>query len=170
MRTEWNSTEAYDLSLYEEAPARIRKEKIAEPAAAPKSTVRKKVSAQAAARTLTRRMVACAVLTIALLGLILYHNVSVIELGDEIQSQRDVLVSLQNEYSYLSGKLTTRTASEVDNYAAAKHLCKVEDYQVAYIQLNNADQAYRTQDAPTGSLLESIMDGMDTILEYLRIK
>ena len=36
--------------------------------------------------------------------------------------------------------------------------------------MNDADVAVRTEAAPSGSVLESLMDGMDTALEYLRIK
>lgn len=59
---------------------------------------------------------------------------------------------------------------EVDSYAAARGLCKMQDYQVSYIRLNDTDVAVRTEAAPSGSVLESLMNGMDTALEYLRIK
>lgn len=167
MKAEWNSTEAYDLSLYEEVPVHVRPE---QPIREVKPAVRKKVSPRAAAHAVSRSLAVCGVLLVALIVMVLYHNVHVVELGDEIQTQMDTLASLRNEYSYLQGKLTSRTVAEVDSYAVGKRLCKVQDYQVAYIQLNSADQAYRTQDAPTGSLIESVMDGMDTILEYLKIK
>ena len=36
--------------------------------------------------------------------------------------------------------------------------------------LNDTDVAVRTEAAPSGSVLESLMDSMDTALEYLRIK
>ena len=82
------------------------------------------------------------------------------------QAQR----ALQDENSYLNGKLTAKTVQEVDSYAAAQGLCKVQSYQVSYIRLNDSDVAVRTEAAPSGSALESLMDSMDTALEYLRIK
>ena len=98
------------------------------------------------------------------------QNVSTIELGNEIQTQNDLYAALLDEHSYLSGKLTARTAQEVDSYAAGQGLCKVQGYQTTYIRLNQADAVTRTQAAPSGSLLEQLIDRMDTALEYLRIK
>lgn len=164
MRSNWNTTEAYDLSMYETSPAPLRKEQPTPP------VPKKRRSAAAAQRTLTRRLLATAILIVAFLAMMLYHSVSVIELGDEIQTQNDVLSLLEDEYSYLNGKLTTRTISEVDSYAATNGFCKVQDYQVTYIRLSDSDQTIRTEKAPTGSFLESVMDRMDTVLEYLRIK
>lgn len=163
MRSNWNTTEAYDLSLYETSPAPIQRPQPApvEKAAPSKQTLR---------RIFTRRLLACAVLLVAFLGVMLSHNVTVIELGDEIQTQTETLAALKDENSYLTGKLTARTISEVDQYAAANGLCKVQDYQVSYIRLGSSDQTIRTEKAPTGSFLESVMDRMDTVLEYLRIK
>ena len=159
MNSRWNSTEAYDLSLYE-VPAEPAKRPQPVPVAKNKAQSRK-----AAQRGAMRRLTACAVL-----ALVLYQNVSTIELGNEIQTQNDLYAALQDEYSYLSGKLTAKTAQEVDSYAAAQGLCKVQDYQVSYIRLNDTDVAVRTEAAPSGSVLESLMDSMDTALEYLRIK
>ena len=70
------------------------------------------------------------------------------------RTQNDLYAALQDEYSYLSGKLTAKTAQEVDSYAAAQGLCKVQDYQVSYIRLNDTDVAVRTEAAPSGSVLE----------------
>ena len=117
-----------------------------------------------------RRIFAVAVLVVALLAIILYQNVSIIELGNEIQTQNDFYAALQNENSYLNGKLTAKTVQEVDSYAAAQGLCKVQSYQISYIRLSDADIAVRTEAAPSGSALESLMNSMDTALEYLRIK
>lgn len=165
MNSQWNTTEAYDLSLYEVQPAA--------PARTPKTAPprkQKNMTRKAAEKALARRLLACAVLTVAFLSMVLYHNVAVVEIGDEIQSQADLLEDLQNEHSYLIGRLTTRTAMEVDRYAAVQGLCKVQDYQVNYIRLNAAEKAVRTAEAPTGSLLEGLINRMDTVLEYLRIK
>lgn len=164
MNSRWNSTEAYDLSLYE-VPAESAKRPQPVPAAKNKAQSRK-----AAQRGAMRRLTVCAVLVVVFLALVLYQNVSTIELGNEIQTQNDLYAALQDEYSYLSGKLTAKTAQEVDSYAAAQGLCKVQDYQVSYIRLNDTDVAVRTEAAPSGSVLESLMDSMDTALEYLRIK
>ena len=164
MNSRWNSTEAYDLSLYE-VPAEPAKRPQPVPAAKNKAQSRK-----AAQRGAMRRLTACAVLVVVFLAMVLYQNVSTIELGNEIQTQNDLYAALQDEYSYLSGKLTAKTAQEVDSYAAAQGLCKMQDYQVSYIRLNDTDVAVRTEAAPSGSVLESLMDSMDTALEYLRIK
>ena len=154
MNSRWNSTEAYDLSMYEVPAAPVKRQ----PELVPPKQAK------------TQRLTACAVLVVVFLALVLYQNVSTIELGNEIQTQNDLYAALQDEHSYLSGKLTSKTAQEVDSYAAAQGLCKVQDYQVSYIRLNDADVAVRTEAAPSGSVLESLMDGMDTALEYLRIK
>ena len=164
MNSRWNTTEAYDLSLYE-----IPAEPVRKPQPAP--ALRKKAKTQKAVqRSAMRRLAVCAVLIVVFLAMVLYQNVSTIELGNEIQTQNDLYAALLDEHSYLSGKLTSKTAQEVDSYAAAQGLCKVQDYQVSYIRLNDADVAVRTEAAPSGSVLESLMDGMDTALEYLRIK
>ncbi len=164
MNSRWNSTEAYDLSMYD---APVQPVKRVQPAPAPKLRT-KSERAQQIARN--RRIFACAVLVVAFLSMVLYQNVSTIELGNEIQTQNDLYAALQDENSYLNGKLTTKTVQEVDSYAAAQGLCKVQSYQVSYIRLNDADVAVRTEAAPSGSALESLMDSMDTALEYLRIK
>ena len=165
MNSRWNSTEAYDLSMYEVPAAPVKRQPELVP---PKKA--KTQSKKAAQRSAMRRLTACAVLVVVFLALVLYQNVSTIELGNEIQTQNDLYAALQDEHSYLSGKLTSKTAQEVDSYAAAQGLCKVQDYQGSYIRLNDADVAVRTEAAPSGSVLESLMDGMDTALEYLRIK
>ena len=165
MNSRWNTTEAYDLSLYEvQQPVPERSSRTVPPQKP------KKMTRKAAEKALARRLLACAVLTVAFLSMVLYHNVAIVEIGDEIRSEADLLADLKNEYSYLTGRLTTRTAIEVDQYAAAQGLCKVQSYQVNYIRLDTAEQAVRTAEAPTGSFLESLIDRMDTVLEYLRIK
>lgn len=164
MNSRWNSTEAYDLSMYEAPVQPVRR---VQAAPAPKSRAK---SEKAQRIGYNRRIFACAVLVVAFLAMVLYQNVSTIELGNEIQTQNDRYDALQDEYSYLVGKLTNKTAQEVDSYAAAQGLCKVQSYQVSYIRLNDADVAVRTEAAPSGSALESLVDSMDTALEYLRIK
>ena len=165
MNSRWNSTEAYDLSMYEVPAAPVKRQPELVP---PKKA--KTQSKKAAQRSAMRRLTACAVLVVVFLALVLYQNVSTIELGNEIQTQNDLYAALQDEHSYLSGKLTARTAQEVDSYAAGQGLCKVQGYQTTYIRLNQADAVTRTQAAPSGSLLEQLIDRMDTALEYLRIK
>ena len=164
MKSNWNTSEAYDLSMYETVAAPVRTPQPVPPA--PK----KRRDPAVAQRAAVRNLLTCAVLLVAFLAMVLYHNVSVVELGDEIQTQRDNLVELENEYSYLYGKLTARTITETGGYAATHGLCKVQNYQVTYIRLSESDQVVRTENAPTGSFLESIMDRMDTVLEYMRIK
>ena len=164
MNSRWNTTEAYDLSLYE-----IPAEPVRKPQPAP--ALRKKAKTQKAVqRSAMRRLAVCAVLIVVFLAMVLYQNVSTIELGNEIQTQNDLYAALLDEHSYLSGKLTARTAQEVDSYAAGQGLCKVQGYQTTYIRLNQADAVTRTQAAPSGSFLEQFIDRMDTALEYLRIK
>ena len=164
MNSRWNSTEAYDLSLYE-APV----QPVKRPQPAPAAKTSRAAAKKAMQKTALRRLTVCAVLVVVFLALVLYQNVS-IELGNEIQTQNDLYAALQNEHSYLTGKLTAKTVQEVDSYAAARGLCKMQDYQVSYIRLNDTDVAVRTEAAPSGSVLESLMNGMDTALEYLRIK
>ena len=164
MNSRWNSTEAYDLSLYE---VPVQPVKRVQPAPAAQKQKKSERALQIGSH---RRIFAVAVLVVALLAIILYQNVSIIELGNEIQTQNDFYAALQNENSYLNGKLTAKTVQEVDSYAAAQGLCKVQSYQISYIRLSDADIAVRTEAAPSGSALESLMDSMDTALEYLRIK
>ena len=109
MNSRWNSTEAYDLSLYE-VPAEPAKRPQPVPVAKNKAQSKK-----AAQRGAMRRLTACAVLVVVFLAMVLYQNVSTIELGNEIQTQNDLYAALQDEYSYLSGKLTAKTAQEVDS-------------------------------------------------------
>ena len=161
MNSRWNSTEAYDLSLYE-APV----QPVKRPQPAPAAKTSRAAAKKAMQKTALRRLTVCAVLVVVFLALVLYQNVSTIELGNEIQTQNDLYAALQNEHSYL----TAKTVQEVDSYAAARGLCKMQDYQVSYIRLNDTDVAVRTEAAPSGSVLESLMNGMDTALEYLRIK
>ena len=104
MNSRWNSTEAYDLSLYE-VPAEPAKRPQPVPVAKNKAQSKK-----AAQRGAMRRLTACAVLVVVFLAMVLYQNVSTIELGNEIQTQNDLYAALQDEYSYLSGKLTAKTA------------------------------------------------------------
>ena len=166
MQYSWNTSEAYDLSMYETeetAPARRP-----HPAADKKTEHRLKV--KAAQRTLSRRLVVCGVLLVLFLAMLLFHNVAVVELGDSIQSAAEELSVLESEYSYLCGKLPGQNSSEVEDYAAANGLCKVQPYQVSYISLSEGDQAVRTEHAPTGSPIEALMNRMDTVLEYLKIK
>lgn len=169
MQNSWNTSEAYDLSMYEmEVPTPVRKRPAPQPIKGKKADPRqRRISAQ---KALSRRLVTCAVLTLLFLGMLLYHNVTVVELGDQIQSSTEKLSALEAEYSYLCGKLPGQNASDVENYAAENGLCRVQPYQVSYISLKSGDQAVRTEHAPTGSLLESMMNRMDTVLEYLRIK
>ena len=92
MNSRWNSTEAYDLSLYE-APV----QPVKRPQPAPAAKTSRAAAKKAMQKTALRRLTVCAVLVVVFLALVLYQNVSTIELGNEIQTQNDLYAALQNE-------------------------------------------------------------------------
>jgi len=151
---------AYDLSIYEPKPAAVR----------PKLEVVEKQSPKKKVSFFERLQILCvAAVLVASLSLIIYNNVILTELSDEINTVNKQYQAYQSEYkrlaSELEGKMSLRNVEEIATSQLG--LSKMESYQVMYVDRCEGDKIILTADSPTeaGGLTERF----DAVMEYLRI-
>jgi len=167
MQGQWNATEAYDFSVYED---RIRKISEAPDIKAVKSRTKKKGRKAALS---SGSVFLCGIFLVAFLVLTIYNNVAMIELGEELRMANEELAALQEESSVLAGKLASvYNAQSVKEYAGTElGMGKIDSRQICYIDLEGEEMIVRTKYAPDGSdVTEVLTSSVDTILEYLKIR
>ena len=115
------------------------------------------------------RLFLCFAMVVATVVLIIYNNVAMVELGEMISDQTDMLSELQLEGKRLQAKLDGAISlSEVGEQASSQLLMgKVEEYQVTYITLNDEDTVTRTQKTPDQTPIEKVKKTIDKLQEYM---
>lgn len=142
-----NTSNAYDLRLFEGGAAPKRApQPVQRPA--PPTLVRKKRPSQAQIRAQqmrtarqTVKVMLVSALILALFGMKLYGNVKLDELNREYTGLQEQLNLTQSENTRLNMDLKSRVSlDKVENYAAnVLGMVKQESYQIEYVDLSKED-------------------------------
>lgn len=159
-----NHSVAYDLSIYEKKEY-IRKQ----PELKVVETPSRRVSAN---RALVVRIMLTAVLVISVIGVIIYNNAVLTELGDEISRQNKEYAVLVSESKRLSAELESKVSlRNIEDVAKNElGLSRMENYQVQYVNLSEGDKIELTAAAPKQTVVDKFKIKITSILEYLPTK
>lgn len=151
-----NRSEAYDLSLFEERPAKVVKLKTNKKLQ--KAQQRKNVLQSFLNMTAT---VCVAALVVTVVGMLIASRVQLTELDDQINTMEADLVVLESEKIRLTDELARKTsAKSVEEYAYNElGMQKTEAYQIEYIPAENGDKAVVSQ-ASDSSILAVVGKGI----------
>ncbi len=106
---------------------------------------------------------------VAALSLVLYNNVILTELTDEINSYRKLYDDYVTENILLTNQLETKMSlRNVEAQAKAMGLAQVEPYQIEYIDRCEGDKIVLTAHSPVDTEAQ-LADGLSAVMEYLRI-
>ena len=130
MQTPIHGSEAYDLSLFEERPA--RQLKVVKPTKKAIKEQRRHQRMQSVINVAVTMLVVTAIC--AVVGLMIFNRVQITETNDLIIQKQEDLKILQSENIRLSNELASQiSAEQVDAYAAANGMKKIDSYQLRYI-------------------------------------
>ena len=118
------------------------------------------------------RLISCCALLVALFSLGIYHNIVMVELGDQLSESKTRLEELESQAVVLQSKLEGQTsAQEVERYASAQlGMGQVDSYQITYVTLDGEGGILRTDKAPDKTPAQVLLRGFDSLLEYMRLK
>lgn len=142
-------TEAYDLSLFEERPAKIVKLKTNKRL---QKEQRRRNAIQSLLNTLATLCVAAIAITV--IGTLIVSRVRLTEMDDQINTIKQELVVLQSEKIRLTDELARKTSTKsVEEYAYnTLGMQKLEPSQIEYIVSDNSDKAVVADDSKTNVL------------------
>jgi len=143
-------SEAYDLSLFEEKPAKLV-------ALKPSKKAQQKARRRSRLQTFLNAVavVAVASAVIYVVGMMVYSRVQINEICDQITRQQKVLTELQGETVWLSNQLQAGTSvKKIDEYAAEQNMYKLDPSQIVYISTYSGDKVEVIEDSP--SILDKI--------------
>lgn len=145
-------SEAYDLSLFEERPAKVVQLK---PNKKMQKAQQRKNAIQSFLNTMATLLVASSV--IAIMGLMITSRVKLTEMDSMISQRQQQLVVLQSENTRLTDELASKTSTKnVDDYASnTLGMQKVEPSQIEYIQAASGDKTVLS-DNQDKSVLETV--------------
>lgn len=149
-------TEAYDLSLFEERPAKVVKLKTNKKL---QKEQQRKNAIQSLLNTAATLCVAAMVVTV--LGMMIMSRVRLTELDDQINSLEKHVTQLQSEKVRLTDELASKTSTRsVEEYAYnVLGMQKIESSQIEYIESDNSDKAVVAEDKNT-NVLEASWSGI----------
>lgn len=163
MNTPSHGTEAYDLSLFEERPARSLK--VVKPSAKARREARRHQRIQTVLNTAVTLLVVTAVC--AVVGLMIFNRVKITEINDQIIQKQEELGILQSENIRLSNELAAQTSAEqVDAYAEANGMQKIEGYQLQYITVDAGDRLEVADNGEKG-FFESVAAGIGDFFNWV---
>lgn len=163
MNTPIHGSEAYDLSLFEERPARSLK--VVKPSAKAQREARRRQRIQTVLNTAVTLLVVTVVC--AVVGLMIFNRVKITEINDQIIQKQEELGILQSESIRLSGELAAQTSAEqVDAYAAANGMQKIEGYQLQYITVDAGDKL-EVADNGEQDFFESVAAGVTDFFHWV---
>lgn len=143
-------SEAYDLSLFEEKPAKLV-------ALKPSKKAQKKARRRNRLQTFLNGVVAVTIagMVISVVGMMVYSRVQINEVCDQITKQQNILTELQGETVWLNNQLQAGTSvKKIDEYAAEQNMYKLEPSQIVYISTYSGDKVEVIEDSP--GILEKI--------------
>ena len=162
MQTPTHGSEAYDLSLFEERPARL---KVVKPSKKAIKEQRRRRRVQSVINTAVTMLVVTAVC--AVVGLMIFNRVQITEINDQIIQKQEELDILESETIRLSNELASQTSAEqVDAYAAANGMQKIDSYQVQYITVDAGDKLEVMDDGEKG-LFETVAAGITDFFHWV---
>lgn len=162
MQTPTHGSEAYDLSLFEERPARL---KVVKPSKKAVKEKRRRQRIQSVINTAVTMLVLTAVC--AVVGLMIFDRVQITEINDQIIQKQEELDILESETIRLSNELASQTSAEqVDAYAAANGMQKIDSYQVQYITVDAGDKLTVADDGEQG-FFETIAAGISDFFHWV---
>ena len=152
--------QAYDLSRYEPKPEKQPKMQVVHRAQPVKSVY--------GVRPIT--LVVVAMMVVAITALLLYNNAMIAEVSAEITSTTAQLELLQNENARLNRELDMKMSNEAIAQTAADELglTKLENYQVAYINLSSQDVVTAKNNSTGTDIFAMIGQVITKIQEYLK--
>lgn len=144
-------SEAYDLSLFEERPAKVVPLK---PNKKMQKAQERKNAMQSLLNTLATLLVAASV--IAVMGIMITSRVRLTEMDSIISQKQQQLVVLQSENTRLTDELASKTSiKSVEEYASnTLGMQKIEPSQIEYIQAASGDKTVLS-DQRNESVLEA---------------
>ena len=79
---------------------------------------------------------------------LLWSEAQLVELNDQIQDAKALLVSEQSQYTYYNSTLNSKTnITNVEETAGRLGLMKIDQSQITYIRLDEADRLVRKESA-----------------------
>ena len=163
MQTPVHGTEAYDLSLFEERPARLT---VMKPSKKARRAQRRAARLQSVINVAVTMLVTTAVC--AVVALMIFNRVQITEINDEIIRQQEELDILESETIRLSNELAAQTSAErVDAYAAANGMQKIDNYQLQYISVEAGDKLEVANDGEQG-FVETVSAGIGDFFHWMR--
>jgi cell division protein FtsL len=136
-------TEAYDLSLFEERPAKVVK---LEANKRLQKEKQRREAIQSAMNTIATLCIAA--LAVTVMGMMIMSRVRLTEMDSKIKSMEKHLVELQSEKVRLNDELASKTSTKsVEEYAYnVLGMQKIESSQIEYIESKNSDKAVVSED------------------------
>lgn len=156
-------SEAYDLSLFEERPA--RELRVVKPSKQAVKEQRRRQRIQTVLNTAVTLLIAAMVC--AVVGLMIFNRVKITEINDQIIQKQEELSILQSETIRLSNQLAAQTSAEqVDAYAAANGMQKIDAYQLRYITVDAGDRLEVADDGEK-DFFESLAAGVTDFFHWV---
>lgn len=95
---------------------------------------------------------------------LLWSEAQLVELNDQIQDAKAMLVSEQSQYTYYTSTLNSQTSiTSIEEAASRLGLMKIDPSQITYIRLNESG-ALERQQSPVRQWTSFIYNGAVTIL------
>ena len=163
MQSPVHGTEAYDLSLFEERPARLE---VVKPTKKQQQANRRAVRLQSIVNVAVTLLVTTAVC--AVVALMIFNRVQITEINDEIIQKQETLNILESETIRLSNELATQTSAEqVDTYAATNGMQKIDNYQLQYITVEAGDKL-EIADSGEQGFFETVAAGVGDFFHWVK--
>ena len=163
MQAPVHGTEAYDLSLFEERPARLE---VVGPTKKQQKVNRRAVRLQSIVNVAVTLLVTTAVC--AVVALMIFNRVQITEINDEIIQKQETLNILESETIRLSNELATQTSAEqVDAYATANGMQKIDNYQLQYITVEAGDKLEVADEGEEG-FFETVAAGIGNFFHWVK--
>ncbi len=150
---------AYDLSRFDESAARKKEQ----PKKAPQIKKVKKTAPKAS----PAKLIALIVLIAALAGSIIYSQVVLTELGDEVVSLTEELSIIKSENVRKSAELDAKTSlSSIEEYAESElGYIKLDQSKIEYVSLSQDNQVEVIKQSGNG-VLNAVKNFFDSIVAY----
>ncbi len=150
---------AYDLSAYEPKKEQQRQEVVE------LRVVKRNGEAQGTPIKVILGIILAVSLTISMI----YNQVALAEVSDEINSARSELVALQDEGEKLREELdSAMSIKNIEKEAEALGMVKIEKDRVHYITIDTED-VVESVDNTKGTIVSRIKEIFSTILEYVGV-
>lgn len=161
----YNTSSAYDLSMYQPAPKTAPKPKL--------QVVEKKSAKRTLSFAFTPRALGAFAIVVTLVCLMVYNQVCLNEISGEINSIQSELTQMESEYVKMNSEMEAMVSLQIVAQKAKDELGmnRLDKYQTKYINLYGedkiitADSGQETQTAKGESM--SLLAILNSALEYI---